>query len=70
MAAPSFIDSGYELFSFSGLLNLKCCQQPFTNVLFYSKIEIIRNEIEFFGFYRCANSDESLTKGLLHGMGN
>ena len=31
-------DSCYELFSFSGLLNLKRCQQPFTNcaVLFQS----------------------------------
>ena len=61
MAAPSFIDSGNELFSFSGLLNLKCCQQPFTNVLFCSKVGIIRNEISFFGFYRCVNSGESLT---------
>ena len=50
MAAASFIDSGYELFSFSGLLNLKCCQQPFTNVLFCSKVGIIRNEINFFWF--------------------
>ena len=45
MAAPSFIDSGYELFSFNGLLNLNCCQHPFTNVLFFSKVGIIRNEI-------------------------
>ena len=56
MAAPSFIDSGYVLFSFSGLLNLKCCQQPFTYVLFCSKVGIIKNEILFFGFYRCVNS--------------
>ena len=48
MAAPSFIDSGYELFSFSELLNLKCCQQPFTNVVFCSKVGIIRTEISGF----------------------
>ena len=60
MADPSFIDSGYELFSFSGLLDLKCRQQPFTNVLFCSKVGIIRNKIYFFGFYRCVNSGESL----------
>ena len=29
----------------SKLLNLKFCQQPFTNVLFCSKVGIIRNEI-------------------------
>ena len=50
MVARSFIDSGYELFFFSGLLNLKFCQQPYTNVLFCSKVGIIRNEIYFFWF--------------------
>ena len=45
MAARSFIGSSYELFFFSGLLNLKFCQQPFTNVLFCWKVGIIRNEI-------------------------
>ena len=48
-SVPSFIDSGYELFSFSGLLKkLKCCQQPFTNVLLCSKVGIIRNDFYLF----------------------
>ena len=63
-AAQSFIDSGYELFSFSGLFNLKCCQQTFKIVVFCSKVGIIRNEILFFGFYRCVNSGESLTNWI------
>ena len=60
MAAPSFIDSGNELFSISGLLNLKCCQQPFTNVLFCSEVGIIMPRLhlpydEYTMSVRCPN---------------
>ena len=61
MAARSFVDIGCELFYFSGLLNLKFCQQPFTNEQICSKVGIIRNEIFFFCFYRCVNFGELLT---------
>ena len=50
MTAPSFINNSNELFSFNVLLNLKCCQQSFTNVLFCTKVGIIRNEIIIFFF--------------------
>ena len=40
MAAPSFIDSSYELFSFSGLLNLKCFQNPLQMCYFVPKLEL------------------------------
>ena len=46
MAAPSILDSCYNLFSFSRLKHFKYSHQPFTNVLFCSKVGTIRNDYE------------------------
>ena len=42
--------------------------KTFTNVLFCTKVEIIRNDIKFFGFYQCVNSGESLTNWALFSL--